>query len=112
MADDFTASCNRFCLGNICKFLISIVLAGASVASLGFAAWVALDRMARSTETATWSNTAALDAHIVQERQSTAEIMEVLGDIKTDLTLVKYRLDSGRNASVSAPAPLAAPEHP
>lgn len=108
---DFRESCNRFCRENLCPILMAIIAAGFSVAGSG-AMW-ALDAYseAQQSEYRDQNTTQSLDAHIAQERASTEKVMEVLGEIKTDLTVVKYRLDSNRGASAPGQELIASPEH-
>jgi hypothetical protein len=108
---DFRESCNRFCRENLCPILMAIIAAGFSVAGSGAAWFLDTYADAQQSEFRDANTTRSLDAHIAQERANTEKVMEALGEIKTDLTVVKYRLDSNRGASVPGPELMASPEH-
>lgn len=87
--------CRDFLLDKICPVIGWIVVGGMLVAWYVFNEGMETEEIARANQLTLQNAVSSLDAHIVQERDSTNEIKDILGRIESDQAVMKYRLNNG-----------------
>ncbi len=103
MPRDIWDDCSAFVTRHLCKIImvLSAVLLPSVGTGVGWyvSATGELDRLTQQTESRSISTAQALDALTAETRGNNAEIAETLQMIRTDLSVIKYRLDANRMAT-------------
>lgn len=91
---EFSAACSAFTRRFNCEILIFIISSGFGFAGYSVSEAQEVDRLARETATRQTDTRTSLTAHLAREEEQNEKVMAALGQIQSDIAVLKYRLDA------------------